>query len=424
MRAKRGVSAEVKDGAPESVKTARDFGFALRVIKEGRVGFSYGTRREDAAETVKSAVEAARYTEEDRYERIPPPSGGRDRTPSCPEIYDERVAEMTAALALEKAVMMEKAAMTADGRIRQVRSAVASFSAEDVLIFNSEGTSRIYSSTGASAQLMAVAEEAGETQMGWEFSGSAFLEDIDFWETGGSAARKALMMLGAKKISPFKGAVVLERSVAAEFLGILSRMLSADAVQKGRSLLAGKTGEKVVGGNLDIIDDGLLPRGLGTRPIDDEGIAASKKTLIEKGVLKGFMHNSHTAAKAGTASTGNAIKSGLSSMPSVSPLNIYLSAPGRTRPLGELFKDAGRGIYVIEAMGMHTANPVSGDFSVGVSGLRILENGEPGHPVKEAVISGNILSFFESVELVGDDLKFFGTAGSPSVLASHVDISG
>jgi PmbA protein len=86
-------------------------------------------------------------------------------------------------------------------------------------------------------------------------------------------------------------------------------------------------------------------------------------------------------------------------------------------------KAMNKGIYVTETMGMHTANPISGEYSVGVSGLWI-ENGDIVHPVKEAVISGNILQLFKNILLVGDDLHFYGNIGTSHLLARDIDISG
>ncbi len=423
MSLKRGVSAESKDGAPESVKTSMDIGCALRVIKGKKLGFSYSTGMEGLERIVKAALDASAHTEEDPFLGLP------ENLPfaSRPEIYDESVARMSTEEAFVLASRVEQGARDADKRIKLVRSATTSFSSSEVLIVNSSGFSGSYASTSATAQVMAVAEgQGGETQMGWDFMGSAFLEDVLFAEVGRGAALKAIELLGAKTISPMKAPVIVANSVASEFLGIFASMLSAESVQKGKSLLAGKLGQEVISPALSIFDDGLLPRGLGSAPFDDEGVPTSRKALMESGVLKGYMHNTYTAKKSGggAVSTGNAVKSSLASFPSVGPLNFYLKEASGIKPvrLEELFAGAGKGLYITEAMGMHTVNPVSGEFSIGVSGL-LIESGKPAHPVKEAVISGNLLDFFRNVEAVGDDLRFYGGTGSPSILIGLTDIS-
>jgi PmbA protein len=199
-------------------------------------------------------------------------------------------------------------------------------------------------------------------------------------------------------------------------------MLSSENVQKGKSLLAGKLGHHVISKNLDIIDDGVFYHGPGSRPIDDEGVPALRKVLVREGMLESFMYNSRTARKEGRESTGNAIRGRFSAVPSVGPLNLYINTTGKRMTKDEMLASVEQGLYIIEAMGMHTANPISGQFSIGVSGMWV-EGGKPAYPVKEAVISGNVLDFFCGVTAIGDDLRFFGNIGSPSLLMGAIDIS-
>ncbi|HEX8949914.1 MAG TPA: metallopeptidase TldD-related protein, partial [Dissulfurispiraceae bacterium] len=111
--------------------------------------------------------------------------------------------------------------------------------------------------------------------------------------------------------------------------------------------------------------------------------------------------------------------------PGVGPANLSLEAASRdyTAGVGDLIRTIDKGIYVIETMGMHTANPVSGEFSIGVSGLWV-EGGEVKYPVKEAAISGDILTLFKNTLMIGDDLRFYGNIGASSILIEGIDISG
>ncbi|RJQ16640.1 MAG: TldD/PmbA family protein, partial [Nitrospiraceae bacterium] len=217
--------------------------------------------------------------------------------------------------------------------------------------------------------------------------------------------------------------VILAPSVAVDFLEILSASLSAEAVQKGRSFFAGKLGQAVMSTLVDIVDDGVMPWGTGTSPVDDEGVPASGKAVISKGILTGYFHNTYTAKKAGVKSTGNAVRGSFKSLPGIDVTNFFVKAEGNNPSQSpQLIKSLSRGILILGAMGVHTANPVSGDFSVGISGLWI-ENGEAVYPFKEAVISGNILEMFKKIEGIGDDLKFYGSTGSPSLLIGDMDVS-
>jgi PmbA protein len=281
--------------------------------------------------------------------------------------------------------------------------------------------------------------------MGWDYSGSRRRSNVDIKAVGKEASRRAIELLGSRKISAVRVPVVLSTSVAVDFLEILSASLSSEAVQKQRSFLTGKIGQNIISGLIDIIDDGTMAWGTGTRPVDDEGVPALNKTLVSEGILRGYLYNTYTAKKDGVSSTGNAVR-GFKNLPGVGVTNLYIKPAQSQESVGAtlsrdpyrevrsqksekknvenntLIKSLSRGILILGAMGVHTANPISGDFSVGISGLWI-ENGEAAYPVKEAVMSGNILDMFKKVEAVGSDLRFYGTTGSPSLLIGDMDIS-
>ena len=134
-----------------------------------------------------------------------------------------------------------------------------------------------------------------------------------------------------------------------------------------------------------------------------------------------FLYNTYTAAKDKTVSTGNGIRGGFKGLPGVGVTNLYIE-PGECS-LDSLIDQAGSGLLVTEVMGMHTANPISGDFSVGATGCWI-ENGRKAYPVREITIAGNILDIMKNVDAVGGDLRFSGRIGSPSLLLKEISISG
>jgi PmbA protein len=411
------LSAEAKASEADAVETARSFGYCLRVIDRNRLGFSYSTDKNEMDRVIETAIEMSKHTEMDEFLSLPEPL-----EPKAPEVYDSSIEALREEDVIEKAILVEQAALEEDSRVKRVRKASASFHVSDVHVMNSKGISYGYRATSCTAHVMSVAEEGEDSQMGWGYQGSRFLSDISFEGVGTSSARRALALLGARRISATKSAVLLDNTVAAEFLSVFASMLSSEAVQKGKSLLGGRAGQKVASGILDMVDDGLMPHASGSRHIDDEGVPIEKKYLIKEGVLQGYMYNTHTAGKDNVKSTGNAVRAGLQSPPSVGPINLYADSSENKVGLKEMMSSIEHGLYVTEAMGVHTANPVSGDFSIGVSGLWI-ESGKAEYPVKEAVLSGNMLEFFNTIDVVGDDLNFFGSIGSPSILFGPNDIS-
>jgi PmbA protein len=419
FRTARSLNIEVKNQLLDSLKSSRTFGYGLRVIKNGCLGFAYSSSLDDAGLVIKSAVDSAAHTDPDWHLDLPEASGSVNVA-----VYDPMIEKIKEEDAIELAMGIERTACNADPRIRKVRKAAATFTTSERLIINSRSVKALYKSTACSAQIMVVAEDNNDAQSGFDYSGNRFLKNVLFEEVGRNAAENAVRLLGSKRIEAGTMPVILDSSVVAEFLGILAGSMSADSVQKGKSLLSGRLGEMITSPIINITDNGLLPGMLGSSPVDAEGVPVKKKVLIDKGVLQSYLHNTYTANKGSVSSTGNAVRGGFSSLPSVGLTNLYLeSDPGvNVVPRDKIYGLIGKGLHIFDVMGIHTANPVSGDFSIGVTGLWI-ENGLSCYPVKEAVISGNILDLFEKIVAVGDDLRFYGNIGAPSLIISDIDVS-
>jgi PmbA protein len=170
-----------------------------------------------------------------------------------------------------------------------------------------------------------------------------------------------------------------------------------------------------------VIDDGLLENGLGTSPCDDELVPTKKKAVIDKGSLVLFLYNTYTANKDNVESTGNGMRGGFKGIPGVGITNLYIE-PG-DKPIDELVASVDKGLLVTEVMGMHTANAISGDFSVGEVGFWI-EKGKKAYPVREITIAGNILDLMKHVDAVGNDIRFSGRIGCPSLRIKELSIGG
>jgi PmbA protein len=419
MNTSKSLTVEIKGQAVESLKSSTGLGYSLRIIRDGRLGFSYATAADDRDSVIANAIGAARFSDPDDFLGLPEAAA-----PADVSVMDPLLRAIDEDEAIKAVMLMERSVYESDSRIKKVRKASGSFGFYGTLIANSKGVKIDYESTSCSAQVTAIAEENGESQAGWDYDAGCFLKDISFEAVGKGAAQRAAWLLGSRKITGCKGDVIIDNSVAAEFMGIFALSLSSEAVQKGKSLLAERLARKVVSPRINLIDSGLLDGKLGSGPVDDEGVPSQKKTVILEGVLKTYLFNTYTGRKAGVVSTGNASRGGFSSLPSVGVSNLFLEPVSGTYvvPKGRLFDTIDKGLYVTDAMGIHTANPISGDFSVGVTGLWV-EKGEIAFPVKEAVLSGNILEFFDKIETVGDDLRFYGNIGAPSLIIPGVDIS-
>ncbi|MEW6001486.1 MAG: TldD/PmbA family protein [Nitrospirota bacterium] len=419
IKSSKGISVEIKDREIEALESSLSFGYSLRVIKNQGLGFTYSTEKADIDSVVKDAVEAAKWVDRDRYLELPGANGFGEV-----DVFDEKIDSIEEDDIVSRVILLEESARREDKRIKRTRKAAGNFSAAKTIIMNSKGLDMEYSSTACTGHITAVAEDKSSSQMGWDFSGSRFLDEVSFEDVGRNAARKALQLLGAKKIEALKAKVILHNSVAADFLRIFASSLSSESVQKGKSLLAGKLGKEVISPKINIVDSGLLSGRLGSRPVDDEGVPSKEKILIKEGLLQGYLYNIYTAKKDGVSSTGNAVRGRFSALPSIGISNLFVEAVSKSDVTSQenLFKADNGILYITEAMGIHLANPISGEFSIGVSGLWI-EKGEVKFPVKEAVISGNILDFFGKIEAVGNDTRFYGNLGTPSLLIGPTDIS-
>jgi len=420
LRSYSATSIEVKTQKVDAFDRARDVGIGLRLLLGKRMGFAFTTDFSDTAlkTLAQTAATNAQNTEPDPFLLLP-------EKPDSPyqnvAIFDPALVTLTEKEKIDRVMAMEREAFAVDGRIKRVRRASAGFSDAETLIMNTQGAEIFFRSTSCSSSVEVVAEGLRESQAGYEFDMNRFYHKLEFETVGRRAAQKALDLLGAKHIDSMTAPVILESSVAQEFLGLMAGGFSAESVQKKRSLFDGKLGSEVASPLVSVYDNGLLENGLGTAPCDDELVPVKDKTLIDKGRLVMYLHNTYTANKAGTVSTGNGMRGGFKGIPGVGITNLYLK-PGSSS-LKELVRSMDKGLLVTEVMGMHTANAISGDFSVGATGFLIVQ-GKKEHPVREITIAGNILDFMKHVDAVGNDIRFYGRIGCPSLRVKTLSIGG
>lgn len=413
------TSAEVSGGKVESVKVRDSSGVGVRVLAGERLGFAHTSELTDSGveRAAKDAVANAQSGFADPYNALPSPGGAYADI----ERFDPELADIGVDTRIERAMSMESSARNYDKRVTKVRQSSVSDARFEVHLANSRGISLWHRGTSCSASILAVAEADGDAQMGWDFDHSFYFGKLQVEPVGRIAAQRAVAVLGARQIETAKVPIILDSPVASEFLAAIGHALMADQVQKRKSFFAGKVGQKVASHEVTIIDDGMFEKGLAPAPADGEGVPSQRTALIESGTLMRFLHNTYTAGKDGVASTGNGVRSSYAAMPEVGASNFYL-VPG-TVSRAELIEGCSRAYLVMDVMGMHTVDVVSGDFSVGASGLWI-EGGKPKFPVRETTIAGNVKDILGNIEAVADDLKFYSRYGSPTILVGNIVVSG
>jgi PmbA protein len=415
-------NVRVYDGEVESLSDAGGRGIGVRAFVGGRSGYAYGTDLSDGGVSgvARAARDAAEVADEDEHAGLPDESGRLPldglASPDFAAWPTERKVELTLAV--------ERAARSREG-VSQVENAVYTDAEGTVALANSRGFAGDYSATQAWAYASAFAGEGADLMTGLGLGLGRDPGALDPEAIGGEAADRALALVGARQPESRRCPVVLDAFVAASFIGFIGGMLSADAVQRGRSLFASREGEEVSSPALAVADDATEPEGPASAPFDGEGSPARRTELLRDGRLLTFLFDSRTARKAGRASTGSATRGSYRSPPSVGTTNLIVE-PG-AEDLAGLARLAGEGLFVTEVAGLHAGvNPVSGTFSVGASG-RLIENGELGTPVRELTIASDLVSMLKAVRAVGSEARwvpFGGSVKASPILVGEMAVSG
>ena len=415
----RNLSIEVKEQKVDTFRCSEPIGVSVRLLKGQGLGFSFSTSMSDdyLCRMIDNALVGAATQTPDEFNGLPLPS----HIPELSGLYDDKLARVTEEEKIAVAMELEKLTLDADPRLKRVRKSSYGESDYAVAIRNSLGVSGAYRGTSVSSSIAVIAESEGDSQMGWDFGYSCFFDGLDVGTIASAAAHKATSLLGAASIPTMRCPAIMDNHVAGEILGVLASSFLAESVQKGKSMLAGKLGESLFSPNFRVRDNGLLEGGMATSPFDGEGVASQDTLLVEDGRLIAYLYDSYCGRKDRCPSTGNAARGGVRGLPHMGVTNFFIE--NGSTPAAELPRGIARGILLTDVIGMHTANPISGDFSVGASGF-LIENGIVTRPVKGIAIAGNIMDLFANIEAVGDDLRFYGSVASPSLMIKSLDVSG
>ncbi len=418
-------SVGVRLGKIERLKEAASKSLSLRVFlgQRSASAFTSDFAPDSLAKLLRRALEMARATSEDPASGLPEPDllGQYEGDLA---LYSDDVRQMTTEQRIDMARRAEAAALEADPRI--INSEGASFEAGvgRKVYVNSLEFSGAYASSYCAVSVTPVAQTnggpGGNLERDYWYSVSRRAGALDSPESvGRRAAQRVLRRLGARKISTRKVPVVFDPETAASLLGHVFEAVRGDSIYRNASFLAGKLGQRVSSENVTVVDDGLRPGGLGSRPFDDEGIASGVTPVIVKGVLQNYLLNCYTARKLGLRTTGNAVR-GLAGTPGVGPKNFYLEA-GSNSP-EEMIRSLKEGLYVTELIGFGV-NVVTGDYSRGAAGIWI-EQGELAYPVAEITVAGNVGELLQQIRGVGSDLEFRGPIAAPTLLVEGLTVGG
>lgn len=417
----RSTSIRVYGGEVESFTSAENRGIGIRVVRDGRQGFAHaGSLDADVvAEVLAEARDNVAFAEPDRFVGLARPDG-------VPPVEQDLWCEEALAVATEDkialALELERQVTGRDPRITGVRVAAFGDSAGSSALASTAGIEAANRATSASLSVQALAADGERTQTGFAWDGARDLRRLDLDRVVNRAVEQAVGLLGATKPSTRRLDLVLDPHLSATVLGLVAGTLTGDRVIKGRSPFADRTGEQVGSSLLQLVDDPTDPESLGAETHDGEGLACRPNPLVVDGVLQGFLFDSYTGRRAGTGSTGSAVR-GTRGLPSPG-IHALTVRPG-VGTLEELIAGVDEGLLVFSLAGLHSGvNPVSGDFSVGVEG-RMIRRGELAEPVSECTLGSTLQRLLLDVSRVGGDLtRLPSGVSTPSVVVSDVVLSG
>jgi PmbA protein len=419
----RSTDTEIRvyEGEVEKLTTAESAGVGVRVIVDGRQGFAYAGSLDDdvLAEVLVDARDNAAFGDPDEANGIAEPDG---HPYAELDLFRSGLAAVPTAKKIDLALELERAVMAADDRISGTEACDYSDGTAEVVVVTSTGIRAASQETYAYLSADAMASDGDETQTGYWFTIGRDAGDLDVEACAAEVARRSTLLLGATKPSTARVTVVLDPFVTAQFLDILAFALSAENVLKGRSLFADRIGEEVASPLVTLVEDPTDTAAMTATEVDGEGLATRRTPLLEGGRLQGFLHDSYTARRMATTSTGSAVR-GFSSVPHVGSRAMAI-APGPTAP-ADLIAGIDDGVLIRGVTGLHSGvNPISGDFSTGADGLRIT-GGALGEPIKEFTIASTLQRMLHDVLAVGSDLTWLPmSAAGLTLVVGDVTLSG
>lgn len=407
-------------GELESIRSVETAGRALRVIHEGRLGFSTTTDLTDAATLVQNALASAQYGDPASFE-FP-----AQRPPSAVECYDPQIDQLDEkqliGLGSEAAEKLKafnpelQIEVSLEKRIEEIR------------LVNTSGLTREDRRTSFSLSVGVTQTREDDILILWQSGSSRRRQDIDGVAMVEHIIERLRWCENIALVESKPMPVVFNLQATPALLLPLMEGLNGRNVYLNSSPLGEKLGHTVFDSRLTLIDDGRLDFGVRSTPFDDEGVPTTTKPLIKGGDVRQFLYDLRTAAQAGAQPTGNGFKSGLfgggfKQQPNVAPAN-WLVSPG-DESLDEILKGLDEALLVEGVIGLGQGNVLAGEFSNNVGVGFLVRRGEVMGRVKNAMIAGNIYELLKDNLLALSDRPewVFGIVNTPAIAIDAVSVA-
>jgi PmbA protein len=411
------VSVARRLGKPEKLERSesRDLGVRVFVGRRQAVVSTSERTPEALAGLVERAVAMARAVPEDPYCGLADPD---QLAKSWPDLDLADPVEPTVEQLIAQAEEAEAAAMAVRG-VTNSEGAESGWGRSDIALVMSNGFAGSYARTSHSFSVSVIAGDGAGMERDYDYSSAVHVEDLQNpTEIGRSAGERAVRRLNPRKGKTASLPVVFDPRVSGGFISALAGSISGPSITRGTSFLKDQLNADLFAAGIEIVDDPFIARGMRSRPFDGEGVAPSRRAIVENGRLTTWLLDLRSARQLGMKTTGHASR-GTGGPPSPSPNNLALM-PGAQSP-DELIGEIEQGLYVTEMMGMGL-NGVTGDYSRGAAGFWI-ENGVLTHPVSEMTVAGNLKEMFRRLTPASDLVRRYGV-DAPTVRIDGMTVAG
>ena len=419
----KGIGVVIEGNELKRASGGSSSGFGVRVLKKKKIGFSYATSFEDITPAIENALKISQISPLRDHHF---PEGGNYST--VPGLYDRKLEEMDVSelVKLMELMMEGVKEIASDGTISH---GGGGFGTERCFIANSQGVEYQDEGTGISASVSCILDRAGVST--GSASGESTMHDLDVREIAREAAELAVRGIGSKPGPSGDLEVILTNEAAWElFENAVVPAFYGPEVKEGKTYIHNRIGERIAPDWLSLIDDPLMPGGLGSSPSDDEGVPSITVPLIENGHANGILFDNFSSQKYSETRTSSGVRAermmggrSFRSPPNTLARNLVVKGSLK-KDRDSMMDEIDRGIIVYDILGAHTANRVSGDFSVNSSLLFYIEKGEVIHPISSAMLSGNALDILPRINCIGKDVKKMGggmSAASASMPSMRID---
>jgi len=386
-------------------------GVGIRIIKDNRIGFAFTSNLDKISQTANQAIENAKLTKQDENYAF----AEEEKVVDVKKVYDNKFNDLDLDEGVE---LLKNVISTATDSGCEVTGSGFSASEGRSLILNSNGVSIEDEGTGFGIALSVTLQKDGEIATAYNSQSSRFF-DLDGEKLANEVCDLAKRSLNTKPIETNDYDVVLDYYAAIGLLQTFMGAFNGENVRRGRSILKDKMGSEITNPTLTITDNPLLEKGMNTGKCDGEGTPSQKTDLIKDGVLNSFIYDIYTANTVDTKTTSNGYRGSYLTTPMIAPSNLEFKF-SEMKDLSEIDK----GVLTTSVLGAHTANPISGDFSVEASNAFKIENGELADPINKAMISGNIFEIMKKVEGLNSEIKQYGSFVMPKLLAHDLRVVG